>query len=74
MNIETRPNAQTPPGKARNALNAAKENSLFFDDGVFNNSLTVLRGSSLSHDIRSVTWVSHSERTANRVLFRNDHV
>jgi len=35
MNIETRPKAQMPTGKARNAPNAAKEDWQFFDDGVF---------------------------------------
>jgi hypothetical protein len=35
MNIDTRPNAQMPTGKARNALNTAGEDRVSFEGGVF---------------------------------------
>ena len=35
MNMETRPNAQMPTGKARSALNGAGEDWPVFVDGVF---------------------------------------
>ena len=35
MNIETRPNAQMPRGKARNVLDVAGEDCPVFVDGVF---------------------------------------
>ena len=55
INIETRPNAQMPTGKARSALNAAGEDWTVFVDGIFM-SKTIPDG--LTTDYRSLDFIT----------------